>query len=81
MGCGCWQNYLSYPTPATPASGLRRGISVLLAFCLALAGMVALAPTASAATGINSSVLLNGATYQGTEVVKAGRPGHHRSER
>ncbi len=67
---------MSYPTHDAqrhPAPPLRRSFAVCLAFLLAIASVVGLGQAAHAATtGISSTVLLNGETYDGTAVVDEG---------
>lgn len=50
----------------------RRWIAVVLAALIAIAGAIGLAPPASATPGISSTILLNGESYDGTQVVDEG---------
>ncbi|WP_156876571.1 SdrD B-like domain-containing protein [Microbacterium luticocti] len=56
-----------------PDSPLKRPLAVCLALLVAIASVIGLGQAAQAATtGITSSVLLNGETYDGTQVVDEG---------
>lgn len=57
-------------TPAPPQrNALRRGVSILLAFLLAAASILLIAPTANAVPGVTTTVLQNGSPLQpGAEV-------------
>lgn len=56
-----------------PRPLLRRTLSVVVAFMLALAGAVGFTQTAYATQGITSTVLLGGEVYDGTAVVSEGQ--------
>ncbi|MCW5951210.1 MAG: carboxypeptidase regulatory-like domain-containing protein [Propionibacteriaceae bacterium] len=66
-------SYLDSHAEHQPRSLLKRGLSVLLAGLLAITALIGGTQTAEAATpGITSTILLNGDTYNGTDVVTEG---------
>lgn len=63
----------THPIPHPARTPLRRGISICLAFLLAVFTVAGASQAAHAATpGINATILLGGATYNGTQVVNEG---------